>query len=302
MKKIIASYLQSLTFKKPPTTQRTYTQGIKTYIKAVGLNAPVDLQIYIKFLRYLAPYPAGTQHVYRAAVMDFYSFYCDECGGNINLLAMKRADKRYLKRVSKIVNFDRQSVSALVEYAVNLKGVNLPMLRDKAFILLLVDSGLRISEACNLKRGDVPWNDKFLYITGKGGKEAKVHFSQRALDALKRYLDKRMQMDGKSGELLESLPLFARHDRGAGKKVKPIHAGGMWNAFAGHMEKAGLKERSISPHKMRHEAITHFYEETRDIRQTMEFSRHARLDTVSRYTHLADHAVDDEYDRIFNKK
>lgn len=309
MKKIIASYLSSLTFRPSLATRKTYEQGIKTYVRAVGANSPFSIETYVKFLKALAGYSPATQDVYRAAVVDLYGYYCDEHGGMINLLAMKRADKRYLKHEKKTeVNFDRESVNKLIQYAINLRSRSANLAdqlrdaRDRAFILFLVDSGLRISEACSLKRADVPWDTGKMYIVGKGRKKAKIHFSKRALDAIKKYLNARMKIDSASGVLLESLPLFARHDRGAGKKVKPVKPGGMWWAFAQHMERAGLDPRSISPHKLRHEAVTRFYENTHDIKSTMNFSRHSRMDTVNRYTHLVDTVVDDTYDEIFNKE
>lgn len=302
MKKIIASYLTSLSFRPSPATIKTYTQGIKIYVKAVGVNAPINLETYIKFLKFINPYPTGTQHVYRSAVVDFYKFYCDEYNENVNLMAMQRADKRYLKKTDKRkLHFDRDSVGVLVEYATKLRG-DLANLRDRAFIIFLVDSGARISEACALKRGQVPWKDKELFIIGKGDKEEKIYFSDRSLEAIKQYLDKRAKLDGQSGSPLEGLPLFARHDRGAGRKVKPVQAGGMWWSFKEHMKKSGILKGSISPHKLRHEAITHYYETTQDIKKTMLFSRHARMDTVNRYTHLIDQDVRDSYDEAFNKK
>jgi integrase/recombinase XerC len=302
MKKIIAAYLTSLSFRPSPATRKTYTQGIKIYVKAVGVNAPVNLETYIKFLKFLNPYPSSTQRIYRAAVMGFYKFFSDEYNESVDLLAMDRADDRYLKKPGqRKLHFDRDSVGILVEYATKLRG-DLADLRDRAFILFLVDSGARISEACALKRGQVPWKDKELFIIGKGDKEGKIYFSDRSLEAIKQYLDKRAKLDGQSGSPLEGLPLFARHDRGAGRKVKPVQAGGMWCSFIQHMKKAGIPKGSISPHKLRHEAITHYYETTQDIKKTMDFSRHARMDTVNRYTHLIEQGVRDSYDKAFNKK
>lgn len=302
MKKIIAAYLTSLSFRSSPATRKTYIQGIKTYVKAVGVNAPINLETYIKFLKFINPCPTTTQRVYRAAVVDFYKFYCVEYNENVNLMAMKLSDERYLKKTDKrLLHFDRDNVGVLVEYAMKLRG-DLADLRDRAFIIFLVDSGVRISEACALKRGQVPWKDKELFIIGKGDKEGKIRFSDRSLEAIKQYLDKRAKLDGQSGSPLESLPLFARHDRGAGHKVKPVQAGGMWWAFTQHMKKAGIPKGSISPHKLRHEAITHYYETTQDIKKTMLFSRHKRMDTVERYTHLVEQDVRISYDKAFNTK
>jgi len=306
-KQIITAYIHALEY-RPATTRKTYTQGLKVYIKTVGVDAPINLQTYIKFLKSLSPYPASTQHVYHNAALGLYKFYCLEYDETVNLIAMKEAVKVYLKKGSSKLHFDRDNVSVLVEYAESMKyssddpDTELRNLRDKAFILLCVDSGLRISEACALKRGQVPWEKKYIYIIGKGAKEERIRFSDRALRAIKQYLHKRAAMDGATGQPLDSMPLFARHDRGGGRRVKPVHSGGMWSAFVGHMRKAGIEKGAISPHKLRHEAITHMFETSNNIKTTMEFSRHSRMDTVNKYTHLVDRVVDDAYEKAFNKR
>jgi len=100
--------------------------------------------------------------------------------------------------------------------------VNLREMRDRAFIITLADTGLRVHEACNLRRGDIDWGEGRAQIIGKGDKEAIVRFSRRSQKAIKDYLELRVSLDGASGKQLSSLPLFARHDKGSGKKIKPI--------------------------------------------------------------------------------
>lgn len=115
MKKIILAYLESLKFRRSPATRKTYIQGIKTYVKAVGINTPISLEAYIVFLKYLNQYPSPTQRTYRAPVVDMYKFFCDEHGGNVNLLAMERADDRYLKgSESRKLHFDRGAIKTLI--------------------------------------------------------------------------------------------------------------------------------------------------------------------------------------------
>ena len=89
-------------------------------------------------------------------------------------------------------------------------------------MLTLADTGLRVHEACALRRGDIDWNEGRAVIIGKGDKQAVVRFSTRSMDALKEYLSLRSSLDGGFRPPLASLPLFARHDKGAGKKIKPI--------------------------------------------------------------------------------
>ena len=81
---------------------------------------------------------------------------------------------------------------------------------------------MRVHEACKLRRGDVDMNEGQALVIGKGDKQAIVRFSERSLKALKDYLGVRAILDGNSGKQLASLPLFARHDKGAGKKIKSI--------------------------------------------------------------------------------
>ena len=49
-----------------------------------------------------------------------------------------------------------------------------------------------------------------------------MRFSSKAIRVLRDYLNARSNLDGSSGKPLASLPLFARHDKGAGKRVTAI--------------------------------------------------------------------------------
>ena len=116
------------------------------------------------------------------------------------------AKRQYSKRQGvHLPNFDRQVVEKVISYCGTL-GRNLIALRDRAFILTLVDTGLRISEACSLQRGDIDWNEGRTLIIGKGNKQDVVRFSDRSMKALKDYLAARALLDGESGKPLTSLP------------------------------------------------------------------------------------------------
>ena len=60
--------------------------------------------------------------------------------------------------------------------------------RDAGFILTLADTGMRVHEACNLRRGDIDWNEQRAVIIGKGDSQDVVRFSSRSIQALKNYL------------------------------------------------------------------------------------------------------------------
>jgi site-specific recombinase XerD len=46
--------------------------------------------------------------------------------------------------------------------------------RDRAFLWLLLSTGIRMSEACGLLFSDIDWDSGMIYVRGKGAKERRV--------------------------------------------------------------------------------------------------------------------------------
>lgn len=63
--------------------------------------------------------------------------------------------------------------------------------RNRAIILLLLDTGIRVEELCNIKIQHLDKRNQRIYIFGKGAKERYVSFSSRTHQALWRYLTTR---------------------------------------------------------------------------------------------------------------
>jgi site-specific recombinase XerD len=174
-------------------------------------------------------------------------------------------------------------------------------LRDRAFVLTLVDTGLRISEACSLKRGDIDWLEQRAIIIGKGDKQALVRFSNRSIQALKDYLHARAVVDPNSRTPLSSQPLFARHDIRASKKIRPVSAGGMWKAIKDRITEAGVDRGMVRIHDFRHYFVTMTYLVKQNLKLSQELARHESISTTNRYAHFGSEA-DAAYDEIFNKR
>jgi len=175
-------------------------------------------------------------------------------------------------------------------------------LRDRAFLLTLSDTGLRVHEACNLRRGDIDWLEHRAIVIGKGNKEAVVRFSKRSLDALKMYLSERANLDGNSGKALASQPVFARHDRGAGKKVKPISTT-TGREIVNQRVRESLGEEAvgtITPHSFRHYFVTTILGSTGNLKLAQVLARHTNIAVTQRYSHLSDNELDQEYQQIFD--
>lgn len=68
----------------------------------------------------------------------------------------------------------------------------LASLRTRALLEILLDSGMRISEVISLNKQDIDWKEKEATVTNvKTHRVQKVYFTDRSLEWLKKYLDKR---------------------------------------------------------------------------------------------------------------
>lgn len=72
----------------------------------------------------------------------------------------------------------------------------------------------------------------------------------------------------------------------------------MSSAFARCVRRAGLDPKIVTPHVMRHTAITRLAVTGADIKTIQEFSGHESLQMVLRYAHAQDRAVDRALDRM----
>jgi integrase/recombinase XerC len=179
------------------------------------------------------------------------------------------------------------------------------LLRDRAFLITLADTGLRVHEACGLRRGDVDWQEGRAVIIGKGDQEAVVRFSRRTLGTLKDYINARAGLDGASGRPLTSLPLFARHDDRAGDKVLPISTTTGRNIVKQRVREALGDQAigSITPHSFRHYFVTTVLRGSGgNLKLAQELARHKDTSTTQLYAHLSNDELDRGYFEIFDEE
>ena len=277
---------------KRDKTKKTYRYSLKRFVEIVGDDALLDTNTYIKFLKAIKKLSPSSQNVYRTSVLKLYAFT-----GNGDMLELKKATEHYSKAPEKrIVNFNRDALEKVIAHCISLEG-DLLCLRDRAFVLTLADTGLRIFEACSLKRGDIDWQERRAVVIGKRGKQAVVHFSNRSIEALQKYLSARATLDGATGKPLKSLPIFSTH---WSDDISPIQSGSMWKAIKDRIEEAGVPKEDVRLHDFRHYFVSTVYMTTRNIKVTKELARHEQIATTDRYTHLTDE-LGEAYDDVFNK-
>lgn len=315
----IMAYLESITLSRSANTARTYSNALKAFRLALieyDLN-PEESKIQdlpedsiIWFAAYLKVYSPTTERLYLTVANGFYEYLAAEKLCEPNLPRVRMLIRQRARRVGqRLPQFPRNHIEDLLEYAINL--VSLPVkdemeklrnLRDRAFLITLADTGLRVHEACNLRRGDIDWNEGKAVILGKGDQQALIRFSRRSLSALREYLNARGTLDGASGKPLTSLPLFARHDKGAGKKIKPITTTTGRNIVTQRVSEALGSEAvgTVTPHSFRHYFVTTvLHGSSGNLKLAQELARHKNISVTQRYAHLSDSELDQGYWEIF---
>ncbi|MDQ3936117.1 MAG: site-specific tyrosine recombinase XerD [Actinomycetota bacterium] len=184
------------------------------------------------------------------------------------------------RRLPKVLS--RGEVGRLLEQP---KGTDPTALRDRALLELMYACGLRASEAIGIEVGDVDLEDGVLRARGKGSKERVVPIGSKAVEAVRRYLER-------------GRPLLAR-----GRPVTPLFLNfrgegltrqGLYKIVRRHAAAAGLADR-MSPHTLRHTFATHLLAGGCDLRSVQEMLGHADVATTQLYTHLSSERLKDVY-------
>ena len=317
----IHGYLQTVRLARSENTVKTYANALGFFTQVLDVRnispdeAPIAelsedaLAWTIAALKVYAP---TTERLYLAALTGFYTYLDAERLADINMSRVKQIIKLRARRPGqRLPQFPREDIDAIIkvvndytQFPANDEKERLRALRDRAFIITLADTGLRVHEICELRRGDVDWNEGRAIIIGKGDKQAVIRFSSRSMRSLKDYLSARQKLDGSSGRPLPSLPLFARHDKGAGKKVKPITTATGRNIIKARVRQILGEEAvgKITPHSFRHYFVTTVLRATGNLKMAQELARHSNIAVTQRYAHLSDDELDRGYYEIFDKE
>lgn len=316
----MSEYLDSVALARSENTARTYHNGLETFkIVLDDHNLPAETtpvsELSEDAIAWLAaglkPYAPTTERLYLTTAAAFFEYLAAERLAEPNLPRLRMLIRqRGRKQGQRLPQFPREDIEKIVEYANNIVRIpadnnseHLRNLRDRAFLITLADTGLRVHEACALRRGDLDWNEGKAVIIGKGDKQAVVRFSSRSLRALKDYLAARASLDGASGRPLGSLPLFARHDRRVSKQVRPISTVSGRNIVAQRLlESLGPEaEGTITPHSFRHFFVTTVLRSSGgNLKLAQELARHKSIAVTQRYAHLSDDELDEGYFEIFD--
>ena len=195
-----------------------------------------------------------------SALSGFYEYAVDE-----ELIArspVSRVKRPKVGSDSPTLGLDGPELSRIVDAAATAGP------RDHALICLLAFNGLRVSEVCNADASDLDTirGHRVLTITRKGGSKATAPLAPRTAEALGAHLDGRSE-----GPLLLANDGGRLTRHGAARIVKRL------------ARAAGLGEKRITPHSLRHTFVTLSLDQGTALRDVQDAAGHADPRTTRRY-------------------
>lgn len=161
-------------------------------------------------------------------------------------------------------------------------------IRDRAIFELIYSSGLRASEAAELRRGNLYLKEKLLRVVGKRDQERLLPLGGRSIEEIKRYLK-------------DSRPPLSRPDVPTdflflSERGRPIDRVALWYRLKKYSTQAGISEAKI--HTLRHSYATHLLEGGADLRVVQELLGHRDIRTTQIYTHIDTKQLQNSFNRF----
>jgi integrase/recombinase XerD len=274
MNEIIEEYKVWLEIQgKSKNTIKTYAGTIKKFLEFLinngiiitdikSINSSLDKNLVLKFLAELKvkkKLDSNSLRLYVRAISSFLKFLDNE-----NLAKQIKAPK-VDKRLPKFITYDE--LNKLLENAENY--------RDKLIIKFLFYTGVRVSELIKIKKNDIIFEEGFVKVYGKGGKERIVPVPKELLNELKDYINK-----------INTENIFPLSSRQVERIIKNT------------AKKAGISKK-VTPHVLRHSLATTLLSKGVDIRFIQEILGHSSLNITQIYTHVVPNQLKEIYQRIF---
>ena len=274
-----------------PHTLKSYQGDLRQFSQFLKPGATLNLIDYLtirEYLAYLQGVGVSRRTVNRklSCLRSFFKFLCREGFLSSDPTAGIRSP-RLEKKLPKFL--DLNQATKLVEAPSEDEVLGL---RDRAILETLYSTGMRVSEMVSLNAGRIDFIGGALKVMGKGRKERLTPIGEKALEAIRKYLEKRPQ-------------LLLRRKRDISKDKDALFL----NNWGGRLTRISFRrivskyikkissELNISPHSLRHTFATHLLDAGADLRHVQELLGHVNLSTTQIYTHVTTQRLKTIYDR-----
>jgi site-specific recombinase XerD len=311
----VERFLEDIAVAKAAGTVNTYRSVLRRFAEFLDGQQPRPATVDeltdehpVGFARWVSDHgraPRTTVQLYTTAVVRFYAFLVRERHRtdlqletmHLRLAALRGKRPKRLPKVPPDEAIERMIAVARKRPPGTTIHEERIRLRNIAMLETLKGSGVRVSELVSLRRGDLDREQRRAVVTGKGGKQRLVFFTDEAWKAIWDYLAARGDGAGARGG--GSAPLFARHDRGAGARVLALTTKSVREIVWELAREARLEDLGITPHRFRAWFATHLVAETGDLAAAQDLLGHESADTTRVYTRVAAQRLADVHRRAF---
>ena len=226
---------------KSPLTLQHYRQRVSAYIIfAKGAKLPKnvrditaqDIRLFLGSLQ-LRELEPSTIYAHYRALKTFFNWLVNEGFADSNPLDRIKPPKVPTKLPKPFSPHDIDSFIMLTS------GNKFLQLRNRAIILVDMDTGLRLSEIVAINVSDIDLNRETIRVMGKGGKERYVRIGRKTQKAILRYLAMRDDDYG---------CLWVTEER------RPLKLRGLQIMVKRLCHLAGINDAKPGPHTFRHTA------------------------------------------------
>ena len=156
--------------------------------------------------------------------------------------------------------------------------------RDLAIVSLFIATGIRLSELVGLKITDVDFKNQTILVSRKGQKEQRLPINTETAKVIQEYLAHRPDSDSNS--------LFLS------KRLKGLDKSSVYRHVQNYFIKSGIVKKRMSPHTLRHTAITTLLSHNVHPSIIKHLAGHASYQTTTRYLHLNNQQLKDAVKNI----
>lgn len=215
-----------------------------------------------------------------SAIRSFYKFLTTTKHYLAENPARDVEGPRVKQALPKFLTLD-ESIALLDTVKADVQSKNVK--RDYCIITLFLNCGMRLSELVGISLGDIDPELRSMRVIGKGSKERMIYLNDACKSAIAEWLSARAKL-----EIKEKNALFvsSRGTRISKQMVQTV--------VYKYLDMAGLGNRKLSTHKLRHTAATLMYQEGGvDVRVLKDILGHAQLNTTQIYTHVSNEQMEE---------
>jgi len=208
----------------------------------------------------------------------FYKYFQQNERIITNSASLVQPPKLHDKEIIRLDSDEMKAFIQAVETGGSLNGrerafFEITRKRDLAIIILLLTTGIRVSECVGLDIDNVDIKNSGIKVFRKGGKESTVYFSDDTKEVLESYIEERKQVESIKGHE-NALFLSSQNKRISTRSVEGI--------VPKYAKLAGIK-KNVTPHTLRRSYGTALYNATGDIYLVAGTLGHADINTAKRH-------------------